>query len=64
MEASSWRLLDGANCITIQEFLQHSRRRDKKTARLWRVSGGLSALSHEPAKTTDRPEKSKQKTKP
>jgi hypothetical protein len=36
----------------------------KKLCGQWRVSSGLSALSHEPAKTTDRPEKTKTETKP
>src|SRR6266567_1975629 len=49
MGASSYRLLDAANSNTIEGFLQHGRRRSKKTAQSWRVSGGLSALAHEPA---------------
>jgi hypothetical protein len=35
----------------------------KKTAQSWRVSGGLSALTHEPAQTT-KAGKTKTKTKP
>src|SRR6266404_3446642 len=57
MGASSYRLLDAANSNTICGFLQHSRGHQKKTAHSWRVSGGLSALPHEPAQTTDAPEK-------
>src|SRR6266404_915121 len=58
MRASSYRLLDAANSNTIYGFLQHSRGPSKKrTAHSWRVSGGLSALPHEPAQTTDAPEK-------
>src|SRR6266496_1353513 len=53
MGASSYRLLDAAHSNTIEDFLQHSRRRSKKTAQSWRVSGGLSALPHEPAQTTE-----------
>jgi hypothetical protein len=33
----------------------------KKTTRSWRVSGGLSALTHEPAQTNRRAGKPKQK---
>jgi hypothetical protein len=62
MGASSYRLLDAANSNTIEGFLQHRRRRSKKTAQSWRVSGGLSALPHEPAQTTNTPQKPKQKT--
>src|SRR5438874_9806986 len=51
-KASSYRLLDAANSNTIEGFLQHGRRRSKKTAQSWRVSGGLSTLAHEPAQTT------------
>src|SRR6266536_6495341 len=53
MEASSYRLLDAANSNTIDGFLQHGRRPSKKLARSWRVSGGLSALPHEQAQTTE-----------
>src|SRR5882724_3754379 len=52
MRASSYRLLDAANSNTVEGFLQHGRRRSKKIAQSWRVSGGLSALAHEPAETT------------
>jgi hypothetical protein len=61
MRGSSYSLLDAANSNTAQGFLQHGWRRSKKTARSWRVSGGLSALPDEPAQTTDTPEN---KTKP
>jgi hypothetical protein len=57
-------MLAAANCITIEGFLQHSRRQSKKPRRSWRVSGGLSAYAHEPAQTTNPPEKPKTKTKP
>src|SRR6266516_5922798 len=53
MGASSYSLLDAANSNTIRGFLQHGRRRSKKTTQSWRVSGGLSALAHEPAQTTE-----------
>jgi hypothetical protein len=36
----------------------------KKTAQPWRVSGHLFAYAHEPAQTTNPPEKPKTKTKP
>jgi len=32
---------------------------DKKTAQLWRVLGGLSALAHEPAQTKSRKTKNR-----
>ena len=40
--ASNWRGLDST-----------ARGHQKKTAHSWRVSGGLSALAHEPAQTTN-----------
>jgi len=46
------RLLDAANSNTIERFLQYGQRAIKKNGQSWRVSGGLSALSHEPAETT------------
>src|SRR5712671_1086478 len=58
MRASSYRLLDAANSNMVGDLIQHNARRlEKKTVQLWRVSGGLSALPHEPAQTTDAPEK-------
>jgi hypothetical protein len=36
----------------------------KKAAQPWRVSAGLTAYAHEPAQTTNPPEKPKTKTKP
>ena len=50
------QVLDAANCITIERFLQHDRRRSKKAAQSWRVSAGLSAYAHEPAQITSPPE--------
>src|SRR5713101_5373706 len=44
-----------------RDFYSTARQRSKKTVQSWRVSGGLSALTHEPAQTTDAPEKPKQK---
>ena len=44
------QLLQRSYSNTIEGFLQRGRRRSKKTAQPWRVSGGLSALAHEPAK--------------
>jgi hypothetical protein len=61
MEALSYRLLDAAKSTTIGEFLQHSRRRSKKTAQSWRVSGGLSALPDEPAQTKNAAKKPNRK---
>jgi hypothetical protein len=46
------QLFDAANSNTIEGFLQHTPEAIKKTAQSWRVSGGLSALTHEPAETT------------
>jgi hypothetical protein len=51
-------MLDAANFTTVGGFLQ----RDgffKYLAQSWWVSGSLSALPHEPAQTTDTPEKPK-----
>jgi len=42
-------MLAAANCITIDGFLQHSRKLIKKPERSWRVSAGLLAYAHEPA---------------
>jgi hypothetical protein len=38
-----------ANCITIDGFLQHNRRKSKKIAQSWRVLRRLFAYAHEPA---------------
>jgi hypothetical protein len=57
MEALSSKLLDAAKSNMVGDFLQHGWTHQKKTAESWRVSGGLSALPHEPAQTTDAPEK-------
>src|SRR6266850_5645265 len=58
MRASSYRLLDAANSNMVGDLIQHNARRlEKKTVQSWRVSGGLSALPHEPAQTTDAPKK-------
>jgi hypothetical protein len=61
MEASSWRLLDGAKSNTTKEFLQRRRERSKKTTQSWRVSVALSAYAHEPAQQST-PEKTKTET--
>jgi hypothetical protein len=50
------KVLAAANCITIEEFLQHNRRQSKKTAQSWRVLRRLFAYAHEPAHTTNPPE--------
>src|SRR5882762_11963308 len=57
MEASSYRLLDAAILTRSTDFYSTAGGHQKKTAHSWRVSGGLSALPHEPAQTTDAPEK-------
>src|SRR6266403_3611605 len=57
MEASSYRLLDAAILTRSTDFYSTAGSHQKRTAHSWRVSGGLSALPHEPAQTTDAPEK-------
>jgi len=51
-------MLDAANFTTVGGFLQPDGF-FKYLAQSWWVSGGLSALPHEPAQTTDAPEKPK-----
>ncbi len=46
------RLLDAANSNTAGGFFTTRPEAIKKIAQSWRVSGALSALTHEPAQTT------------
>jgi hypothetical protein len=52
MRASSYRLFDPANPDTALGFFTARPEAIEKTTQSWRVSGGLFALTHEPAQTT------------
>jgi hypothetical protein len=60
--ASSYGPLDAANSNTAKGFFTARPEAIEKTAQPWRVSVALSAYAHEPAQTTNTPEKTKTKT--
>src|SRR5438046_7120588 len=59
--ASSYRRLEAANSNTFEGFLQHGRRRLKKTPQSWRVPVGISALTDRTRFEKRAPEKPKRK---